>query len=150
MDGVTAGRAVSVGLDALRGNPWPVGILAGVVAIAGGVAVYLRFRRRPTPEEVERQRRVLIHTTGKIGDGEVLDLDGVNLLYSYSVAGVGYTVSQDISAVLARVPGERMSVLGPVLVKFLPRNPANSIVVCEDWTGFRRPPLPPPVPPRAA
>lgn len=143
MQRVGAALGARVALEALRDNRWPVGILAAVVAAGVGGIAYVRLRRRPSAEEVERQRRVLIHTTGKIGDGEVLDVDGANVLYTYSVAGVGYTVSQDVSAVMERVPAERMTVIGPVLVKFLPRNPANSIVVCEDWTGFRRIPGPP-------
>jgi hypothetical protein len=29
-----------------------------------------------------------------------------------------------------------MALLGPALVKFDPRNPANSIVICEEWSGL--------------
>jgi len=138
--------ALSDGTALLAGisdDPWPIGVLAALIVVAVAVIVLLRFRKRPTPEELERRRRELIHATGKIGDGEVLDLDGANLFYSYSVAGVGYTVSQDVSAVMAHVPEDRMAILGPVSVKFLRRNPANSIVLCEEWTGFRRTPQPP-------
>lgn len=118
-------------------------LLGAVIIAAVAVILYLRFRRRPTAEELERRRRELIQTTGKIGDGEILDVDGSLVMYSYSVAGVGYTVSQDISGFAANLPDDRMDVLGPVRVKFLPRNPANSIVVCEVWTGLRRAPNPP-------
>jgi hypothetical protein len=134
---------VLAGLVAIPGDPWPVGILAAVIVVAGAVILFWRLRHRPTPEELERRRRELVHRTGKIGDGEVLDLDGAMISYSYSVAGVGYTVSQDLSAVIDRMPPDRMAVLGPVSVKFLPRNPANSIVICEEWTGLRRTPPPP-------
>jgi hypothetical protein len=126
-------------------DPWPVGVLVAVIVAAIGTIVFWQLRRRPTPEELERRRRELVNRTGKIGDGEVLDVDGVMISYSYSVAGVGYAVSQDLSAVIDRMPPDRMAVLGPVSVKFLPRNPANSIVICEEWTGLRRP-----QPPRAA
>lgn len=111
-----------------------------VIVAAAGAILFLRFRKRPTAEELERRRRELIHRTGKIGDGEVLDLDGGTLLYSYAVAGVGYTVSQDVTVFEAQLPADRMAILGPVTVKFLPRNPANSIVMCEEWTGLRRAP----------
>ena len=88
-------------------------------------------------------RRSLGDKRRKIGDGEVLDLDGAMISFSYSVAGVGYTVSQDLGALIDRMPPDRMAVLGPVSVKFLRRNPANSIVICEEWTGLRRAPQPP-------
>ncbi len=127
----------------LSDNPWPYGMLAAVVLVSAGMIAYLRYRRRPTPEELERRRRELVYRTGKIGDGEVLDVDGTMIFYSYSVAGVGYTVSQDLSAVIDLMPQDRMAVLGPVSVKFLPRNPPNSIVICEEWTGLRRTPHPP-------
>jgi hypothetical protein len=26
---------------------------------------------------------------------------------------------------------------GPAIVKYIPRNPANSIVICEEWSGLR-------------
>jgi hypothetical protein len=98
------------------------------------------FRRKLTPEEAERQRRELIHRDGKLGDGEIIDVDGLVLIYSYAVAGVNYTVSQDATALTALLPEDRMSLVGPVLVKFLPRNPPNSIVLSEAWSGLRNPP----------
>ena len=108
------------------------------LALGGGAfAAFRYFRKKPTAEEVERQRRVVVHQTGKLGDGEIVDVDGMVLLYSYSVAGVSYTVSQDASALEGQLPTDRMSLLGPVLIKFVPRNPANSIVLCEEWNGLR-------------
>jgi len=37
----------------------------------------------------------------------------------------------------ALLPSNPMSVIGPAQVKFDPRNPANSIVLCEEWSGLR-------------
>ena len=95
------------------------------------------LRKKLTAEEAERLRRELIHHEGKLGDGEIVDVDGLVLVYSYAVAGVNYTVSQDATTLEALLPADRMSLVGPVLVKFLPRNPANSIVLSETWTGMR-------------
>jgi hypothetical protein len=53
------------------------------------------------------------------------------------VAGVVYTASQDLAALQSLLPRDPMTMVGPVSVKFDPRNPANSIVLCEDWTGLR-------------
>jgi hypothetical protein len=111
--------------------------LLAIGVAAAAVAAHRYFRKKPTAEEMERRRRVLIHQTGKLGDGEIVDVDGLLVVYSYAVAGVKYTVSQDATALAALLPEDRMSLVGPVLVKFLPRNPANSIVICEEWTGLR-------------
>ena len=54
--------------------------------------------------------------------------------YSYDVRGVEYTASQDISRFT--VPTGFFG-LGAVCVKYDPRNPANSIVVAEEWSGLR-------------
>lgn len=113
-------------------------VLAGVlltVAAALGIRFYLR--RRPDAAELERRRRDLVNRDGKLGNGEIVDVDGVLIVYSYSVAGVGYTTSQDAAAIEALLPADRMSMVGPVSVKFLPRNPTNSIVLCEGWSGAR-------------
>lgn len=108
-----------------------------MVSLGGGFVVWRYLRRRPTPEEIERLRRLTIHQLGKVGDGQILDVEELLIVYSYSVAGVVYTASQDTTNLEAKLPPERMSMVGPVSVKFDPRNPANSIVLCEEWSGLR-------------
>jgi hypothetical protein len=82
-----------------------------------------------------------IHREGKIGNGQIIDVvtesEASFIVYSYSIAGVEYTASQDVTDVQDKLPADRMSLVGVVAVKFAPRNPANSIVVCEEWTGLR-------------
>jgi hypothetical protein len=58
------------------------------------------------------------------------------LFYSYEVRGVEYTASQDVAHLKDFVPNE-LSVNGPVSIKYDARNPANSIVVAEQWSGLR-------------
>ncbi len=72
-----------------------------------------------------------------MGDGEIIDINGNSLIYSYSVAGVNYTAAQDATELRAMLPPDPMSLLGPISLKFDPRNPANSIVLCEQWSGLR-------------
>jgi len=112
-----------------------VAVLVVVVALL--VRRYLRGR--PTPEELERRRRVTLHRLGKMGDGEIIDVEAASasIVYSYSVAGVVYTASQDLVTLQSLLPRDPLTMVGPVSVKFDPRNPANSIVLCEDWTGLR-------------
>ena len=111
--------------------------LAVVIFLAGAFALIRRFRNRVSPAELEKRRRLSIHQHGKLGDGEIIDLDGATIFYSYTVAGVGYTTSQDLSALEALLPADRTTLIGPVAIKFLTQNPANSIVLCEDWAGLR-------------
>ncbi len=105
--------------------------------LAAGFLLWRRFRKQLSPAEIERLRREMIHRKGKIGDGEILDVDGAVILYTYSVAGVEYTVGQDASAIEALLPEDRMRMLGPASVRFDPKNPPNSIVLCEAWSGLR-------------
>jgi hypothetical protein len=116
-----------------------------VFYIAAGAAVVLVaaivFRawllRRPTAEELERRRRLEINRAGKMADGMILDVLESTIEYSYDVRGVEYIATQEISALQDRLPAPRLSIAGPVGVKYDPRNPANSIVLCEDWSGLR-------------
>ena len=117
------------------------GLLVVVILIAVAAIIWLRLRKRPTAQEIERQRRIAIQREGKIGNGQIIDVvsepEAASIVYSYSVAGVIYTASQDVTDLQDKLPADRMSMVGAVSVKFVPRNPANSIVLCEEWTGLR-------------
>ena len=117
-------------------------VAIGALVILGAAIWWLvrnYLRGRPTPDEIERRRRGTLHREGKMGDGEIVDVETASALiaYSYSVAGVTYTASQDLSALQQLLPPDVMTMVGPVSVKFDPRNPANSIVLCEEWSGLR-------------
>jgi hypothetical protein len=43
-----------------------------------------------------------------------------------------------VSSLEALLPMDRMQILGHVGIKFNPRIPANSIVICEEWSGIGR------------
>ena len=120
-----------------------IGVSAMVSAVA--LLVWRMFRHQPDANELERRRREMLHGKGKIGDGEIVDVDGAVILYSYSVGGVEYTVGQDASAIEALLPGDRMRMVGAASVRFDPKNPPNSIVVCEAWSGLRLRPVSAPV-----
>ena len=111
--------------------------LAGVLAVLLALIAYRWWKRRQvTPQERERQRRLWLVSTGKMGDATLVEIRDDLLFYSYSVRGVEYIASQDISRLGERLPAD-LSALGAVAVKYDPRNPANSIVIAEDWTGIR-------------
>ncbi|HZL55933.1 MAG TPA: hypothetical protein VFC21_02560 [Bryobacteraceae bacterium] len=116
-----------------------VGLIVTLLGIAGiGLLLWKFLRLRPDPDEIERLRRLGVNARGKLSEGEIIDLEGACIVYSYSVGGVGYTAAQDILVLESLLPADRMSIVGPVIVKFEPGNPANSIVLCEEWSGLAR------------
>lgn len=129
-----------------------VGIAAaGLVLVGVGIHV---FRKKPSPEEIERERRAKLVQSGRIVDGTILDINelmpseghpsGMKLiLYKYEIAGVSYECSQDITP-LGSVDLYATRVGFPCSVRYEPHNPQNSIVIAEGWSGLRdRVPRPP-------
>lgn len=113
---------------------------AAVLAVSAAVMWRLYVGSRIAPAEAERRRRAALATTGKLGDATLHESHDQLLIYSYDVAGVTYSAAQDISALADRVPSGQEAIFGPVLVKYDPKNPANSIVLSEEWSGFRTTP----------
>jgi hypothetical protein len=111
-------------------------LLGVLVILLAMIGVRAWRRSRISPDEKERRRRVMLLSTGKMGDANLLEIQDGLLVYSYAVRGVEYTASQDISRLRLFVPDDIAS-LGPIGVKYDPRNPANSIVLAEEWSGLR-------------
>lgn len=127
--------------------------LAGLAALAVllfGLITLIIERARKAPAERERKRRLAVNAKGRMGDAVVTDIRDDLVLYSYSVGGVTYSASQDVSLLSEALPGERGILVGAASIKYHPRNPANSIVVCERWTGLRTAPRVPADPQAAA
>ncbi|MGB9105008.1 MAG: DUF3592 domain-containing protein [Terriglobales bacterium] len=118
---------------------------AGMAAAAAGVWQWIRSHRM-TPEQREQQRRQRLAQVGRICDGTVLDVQEISanghgptqlLIYSYDVGGVSYEASQDVTHLRQIVDIESCRLGLPSSVRYDPRNPGNSIVVSEAWTGLR-------------
>ena len=110
--------------------------LAALLAVLLGVMAWRAWqRRRITPEERERQRRAWLVAVGKLGDGSLVEIHEHLVFYSYAVRGVEYTASQDVTKLAEKVPAD-LSQMPSVGVKYDPKNPANSIVVAEEWSGL--------------
>ncbi len=92
---------------------------------------------RIPPAELERRRRSHLSEHGKMGDATLLEIRGSLVIYSYDVRGIEYIASQDVSGLEQALP-EDPDAAGPVLVKYDARNPANSIVLAEEWSGIRK------------
>ena len=51
-----------------------------------------------------------------------------------------YADRQEIRRQVLRefLPADLSTLIGPVTLKFMPKNPFDSIVICEEWSGFRK------------
>jgi hypothetical protein len=130
-------------------NAWVA--VAGLVAL-GALALWLVLRKRPTPEELERERRRFLVQSGRLVDGMLLDVCEVQapakskseparalilLLYNYRIGGVDYECSQDITGMPGVVDVSQVRAGFPCTARYQPGNPQNSIVIAEDWSGVR-------------
>lgn len=130
-------------------DPHVIGTLAATILCAGGVTAYLVFRRRPTEEELERERRAHLVRSGRIIDGTILDVseskpafgEGSSeigfILYKYEIGGVEYECSQDLAALRDHVKSEDLRLGFPCSVRYDIHRPENSIIVAENWSGLR-------------
>ncbi len=107
-----------------------------LLAIVGAIGYQAWKKSRIPLEELERQRRAALESAGKLGYATLLEYHDGHLFYTYAVRGVEYTASQDVSSLTNKLPAD-LSTAGPVAVKYDPKNPANSIVVSEQWSGLR-------------
>ena len=114
--------------------------LLAIAAVLAGSSIWVISRVRRTAAERERRRRLALHLRGRLGDANVTEVAGDTIYYTYTVHGVSYTASQDISQLRAYIHSDLDRLFGPVSLKYSPRNPANSIVICEQWSGLREGP----------
>jgi hypothetical protein len=110
----------------------------GVGVASFGVRMALTAMQA-NPEKRERRRRLELHRHGRLGDALITEASEAMLYYSYSVRGVQYEASQDVSTLRDMLPPEPERLIGPASLKYSSRNPANSILICEEWSGLRAP-----------
>jgi len=101
------------------------------------LGVYLFFRMRKNPIDREQRRRLTVNLHGRLGDAMITEVHDNVIFYEYSVRGVLYTASQDVSELREHIPIDPDRLIGPVGLKYSTQNPANSIVICEQWSGLR-------------
>jgi len=99
----------------------------------------LLLRFFDNPQKRERRRRLSIHQTGRLGEAYITGFDESSLFYSYSIGGVQYETSQDITGLRELLPAEPERLLGLANMKYMMNNPPNSILLCEEWCGLRAP-----------
>ena len=120
-----------------------IGSLCVLAAGLAGLAVWVALRKSSTPEKREQRRRLAVHAIGRLGDATITEASEDALFYTYSVRGVQYAASQDIGSLRDRLPAVPDRLIGSQAgIKYSTRNPANSILICEQWSGLRTPPPP--------
>ncbi|MGH9559721.1 MAG: hypothetical protein ACRD30_10810 [Bryobacteraceae bacterium] len=116
-----------------------IAVLCGLaVALIAAVIAIVR-RVRTTPEKRELKRRFNVNRHGRLGDATITEASTDTLYYSYSIHGVQYSASQDVSGLRDRLPAAPEHLFGSVSLKYISNNPANSILICEEWSGLRAP-----------
>jgi hypothetical protein len=111
--------------------------LSGLAIVLMAAALWIGYNRRNSPERREQRRRLFVNHEGRLGEAMIIDVLGeTSLVYQYNVGGVVYTTSQDVSTLMQFLPHGIERLIGLVTIKYIQRNPANSIVLCEVWSGL--------------
>ncbi len=137
--------------------------MAGAALAAIAMIVYAFLRPSVDPEAEERKRRLHLNQIGRIAEGHVVDIAehapeskrarkrlfgaGAQPLtdmrprhlvsYSYAISGVIYHTAQDITGLESQIRLERLVPGQSASIKYDPSNPADSILVADDWSGLR-------------
>jgi hypothetical protein len=127
-------------------NQLSIWVSAGAMVSAASAVVLWYLRSRITPEQREMFRRRRICEFGRITDGTLLDVceideggsSGQMLLYCYEVAGVRYECAQEVTQLGEHINLTSCRVGSATSVRYDPRQPGNSIVVAESWSGLRK------------
>lgn len=122
-----------------------IAALCGLAAGLIGLAIYIPLRAKASPEKREKKRRFNVNQLGRLGDAMITEASETAIYYSYSVRGVQYAASQDVGSLREYLPADPDRLSGAVAsLKYIPKNPADSILICEEWSGLRQDRRPPP------
>src|SRR5438874_12111598 len=95
-------------------------IALGTLAIALiAIAVWIVLRVvKSSPEKKELKRRLWVNRNGRLGDALITEATETVLYYGYSIHGVRYTASQDVSALTQLLPAELGRLVGVAYMKY--------------------------------
>ena len=106
---------------------------AGLLAL--GIVILYHVRR--DPHEREKQRRLFVTRRGRLCEAFITEASADIIHFSYSVSGVDYTASQDVWDLARLLPAKPEALIGFVYLKYLANNPANSVLMSEEWSGLK-------------
>lgn len=112
-------------------------LLTCIGLLTTALGAWMLWKSRRTPEERERRRRLMVYRHGRMGEAVVTDYRDDILHYEYEVRGVEYVASQQVTTLRPWLPPDPASLIGQAAIKYHPKNPANSILLCEEWSGLR-------------
>ncbi len=112
------------------------------VTVALAIFIWVLWRSRLTPRQRELRRelrrRQAISREGRIIEATVTDIQDDAVYYAYQLQGVAYNTSQDVSVFSGMLPVAREKLIGSAACKYMVNNPANSILICEEWSGLKK------------
>lgn len=97
----------------------------------------LHLFRRATPESKERARLAALDSNSRSIEGTLTDETEGVLYFTYEVRGVTYHAAQDVKLIGGAADGPQDYCLGPITVRYSTTNPANSMVLSQQWSGLR-------------
>ena len=122
-----------------------IAAVATVAAVGTATAVWWKISHRKSADELERERREHLVRHGRIIDATILDWTEQPeenapqaLLYRYDIGGVTYECAQDISYFREKLKIDTSCLGMPASVRYDSKNPANSIIPAESWSGLRQ------------
>jgi hypothetical protein len=114
-----------------------IAILGAVAVALVALGLWIVFQPKSNPEKREHQRRETLHRRGRLGEAFIVEVTPDMIHYTYAVHGVRYTAAQDVSALAEYLPRDHERLIGVASIKYFVNNPANSILICEEWNGLR-------------
>ena len=105
---------------------------AGLLAL--GIVIIFRVRR--DPGEREKRRRLFVSRRGRMCEAFITEASADIIHFSYSISGVEYTASQEVRELAHLLPAKPEALIGLVYMKYLANNPANSVLMSEEWSGL--------------
>ncbi|HEY7680391.1 MAG TPA: hypothetical protein VIC04_07700 [Terriglobia bacterium] len=120
-------------------------LAAAIAGLATLGTILWRRHHRKSPAERERVRRLAVNRMGRLTDAALIEVpleenpvqSSDLIFYRYRVGGLEFTAAQDVSSLRHLIEPQTRRPGAVAAIKYDPRRPSNSILVCEEWNGLR-------------
>ena len=103
--------------------------------LAAGIVILFKVRRNP--REREKRRRLHVGRHGRMCEAFITEASPEIIHFKYTISGAEYTASQDVTDLGSLLPDNPEALIGFVYLKYLLNNPANSVLLSEEWSGLK-------------